>query len=371
VKVAFYAPMKAPDSPRPSGDRTLGRLFLEALRQAGFDPALASRLQTWNRTGDAELTREQERQSRGEAERLLRLWDEKGAAEPPCLWFTYHCYWKAPDFLGPLVAGRLGIPYVIAEAIRAPRRANGPWAAGHLAAESAIDQASLVLALTRRDLVALEAREVPGQRLELFPPFTDLVAPRIPRLSTNGRTPRLLCVAMMRSDAKRQGYRMLAEALTRLSHRDWTLDVIGDGDAREDIEAWFEPLGSRVRFLGQVEQRSTLVEHLASADLFVWPAEREAFGMVYLEAQACGCPVVGTHVDGVPEVVLQGETGLLTPPRDPAAFAAAVAEVLDSPQRAADLSAAASAWVARSRSIGAAATRLREHLHPIVVREVA
>ena len=59
----------------------------------------------------------------------------------PRLWFTYHVYYKAPDWIGPRVARGLGIPYVVAEGSRAAKRAQGPWALGHAGAEAALDRA--------------------------------------------------------------------------------------------------------------------------------------------------------------------------------------------------------------------------------------
>src|SRR5258708_24281091 len=72
-------------------------------------------------------------------------WKAGRADERPELWFTYHLYYKAPDWLGPAVSEALGIPYVIAEASYAPKRAHGPWAFGHEGSAAAIRKAALVL----------------------------------------------------------------------------------------------------------------------------------------------------------------------------------------------------------------------------------
>ena len=70
---------------------------------------------------------------------------------------------------------------------------------------------------------------------------------------------------------------------------------------------------------------------LQSLDLFVLPTHQEALGTAFIEAGAMGLPVVATNVDGVPEVVVDGETGVLVPPRDPAALAAAISRFLEDP----------------------------------------
>ncbi|MDQ2101620.1 glycosyltransferase [Azospirillum isscasi] len=80
-------------------------------------------------------------------------------------------------------------------------------------------------------------------------------------------------------------------------------------------------------FLGQ-QDSADLAALCAAADLMVWPAVNEAYGMALLEAQAAGLPVVAGRTGGVPDVVRDGVTGLLPPVGDADAFAAAVARLL-------------------------------------------
>ena len=75
----------------------------------------------------------------------------------------------------------------------------------------------------------------------------------------------------------------------------------------------------------------------AACDLYVWPAVREAYGLAMLEAQAAGLPVVAGREGGVAEVVQHGVTGILTPPRDPQAFARAIETLLADPDRRRDM----------------------------------
>jgi glycosyltransferase involved in cell wall biosynthesis len=96
--------------------------------------------------------------------------------------------------------------------------------------------------------------------------------------------------------------RVLAEALAMLDAHPWQLEIIGDGAARADIEALMAPLGEdRVRFLGQRET-DELSGLLNTADLYVWAAVKEAYGMALLEAQAAGVPVVAGDAGGVAEI---------------------------------------------------------------------
>lgn len=369
VPIAFYAPLKHPDHPLPSGDRTMARLFLAALRQAGFAPEVASILRSFDGSGEACRQRAIRDQAAAEADRIADNFRRRPAHERPRLWFTYHLYYKAPDWIGPQVCERLDIPYVVAEGSRAGKRAGGAWDLGHRGAETALDGAEAVLAMTEADLEALERARPVGQRLLLCPPFLDLaawpVAPRRPLDATVG----LLTVAMMRRGDKSASYRILAEALSTLGAAPWSLDVVGDGEAAEEVRRLFA-FGERVRFHGRIENLRHLAELYAASELFVWPAVNEAYGMAFLEAQASGCAVVAGRYGGVPGVVQDGETGLLTEPGDAGAFAAAVAQLIDDPLRRSQMGAAARRFVTEECDLPQAAALLRATLTPLLRPEI-
>ena len=108
----------------------------------------------------------------------------------------------------------------------------------------------------------------------------------------------------------------------------------GDGSAeggerrRLEAEAGDRGLESRVRFLGAVEHED-LADYYALADICVVPSRTETFGLVALEAQALGTPVVATAVGGLMEIVEDGVTGTLVAERRPEDFAVAIAALLD------------------------------------------
>jgi hypothetical protein len=163
---------------------------------------------------------------------------------------------------------------------------------------------------------------------------------------------------------KLASYRILAAALEELRHLPWTLDIVGDGDARHEIERLFTPLAQRIRFHGKIDSKADLKALYEAADLFVWPAVNEAYGMVLLEAQAFGCPVAAGAYGGVASVVKHGETGLLTPPGDVASFAAAVGNALNDREHLRRLGIMASRFVRQERDLDHAAERLRRALQP-------
>jgi glycosyltransferase involved in cell wall biosynthesis len=322
----------------------MARLLIQALRLAGHEVVLASEFRSYDGGGDP--ARQQRLQGEGEAEArrvLTALRDD-----PPDLWFTYHLYHKAPDWLGPLVSAELGVPYVVAEPSHAPKRAGGPWDLGYRASARAIGQAALVLCLTRHDMACV-APLVAG-RLEWLPPFIDarpfLSAPR----AGDGRT--LLAVGMFRPGDKLDSYRRLGAALALLEG-DWRLVVVGDGPERAAVERALP----RAEFRGQASAEA-LPALYGAADLYVWPAAGEAYGMALLEAQAAGLPVVAGRERGVPDVAREGETALLPAPGDAAAFAQAARRLLGDGALRQEMSRRARAFVAGERDLPAAAARL-------------
>ncbi len=367
MRVAFYAPLKPPDHPVPSGDRRVARLLIEALELAGHEVEVAARLRAWHGTPDGARQIRIARLGEALAERLLRRYRARPAAARPRAWLTYHLYYKAPDWIGPRVAEALCIPYLLAEASLAGKRANGPWAIGHEATRAALDRAAAVISLNPNDVACLPD---PG-RVRPLAPFldpaplraaaTERAAARAGLATAHGLDPAhpwLLAVAMMRPGGKLASYRLLAEALQTLQGSDWQLLVAGDGPARAEVEAALGAVPQdRVRLLGEVAAEA-LPALYAACDLLVWPAIHEAYGMALLEAQAAGLPVVAGRGAGVAQLVLDGETGYLTEAGDTAAFARAVASLLAAPETRRAMAAAAQARVAAEHGLTAAAARL-------------
>lgn len=352
MRIAFYAPLKHPDHPVPSGDRQIARLLTAALRRAGHEVALASKLSLYDGLGDPERQCLLAARAARTAARLVRRWRSRPAPE---LWFTYHLYYKAPDHLGPAVCEALGIPYVVAEASLAGKRAVGPWAESHRAIERALRRADAVIGLNSADRAGVvPALADPGRWVTLAP-FIDT---RGYRATAHGAGPaRLIAVAMMRPGDKLASYRMLGAALGRLLDLEWTLDVVGDGPARREVEAALEPLAGRVTWHGALPA-TRVAARLAEADLCVWPGVNEAFGMALIEAQASGLPVVAGRAGGVGDIVAEGVSGVLVPAGDAAAFAEAVRGLIVDPARRAAMGAAARDKALRQHDIGAASARL-------------
>jgi glycosyltransferase involved in cell wall biosynthesis len=358
MRVLLHTPLKPPDSPIPSGDREMARGLARLLRRLGYTVVMPplSRVPPGVPRPAEHLACE--RRARRQAARLIARWRALPPRHPERfdLWLTYHCYYRKPDWLGPIVTRALGLPYALAEASHAPRRAQGPTRLGHRAVERALAAADLVLTLNPRDVAGVKARLRPGAHQLWLPPFVDTSPFQTDQRPAND-PPVLLSVGMMRTRDKLESYRVLTKALTHLKDRPWRALLVGDGPARGDVEVLMAPFGDRVRLLGAVPH-ADLPAVYAAADLYVWPAINEAYGMAFLEAQASGLPVVAGRTGGVPAVVADGVTGLLTPVGDAAAFAAAVTRLLDDPAERARLGQAASRRIAAHHDVRAAAHAL-------------
>jgi glycosyltransferase involved in cell wall biosynthesis len=114
--------------------------------------------------------------------------------------------------------------------------------------------------------------------------------------------------------------------------------IAGEGPLRAQLETSVAAAGLRGRFR-LVGLRRDVPDLLRSIDLLALPSDREGLPNVVLEAMACGLPVVATAVGGTPEIVREGATGRLAPPRDAGAFARAILDILSTPGEAARMGA--------------------------------
>jgi glycosyltransferase involved in cell wall biosynthesis len=340
LRCLFLAPLKPPDHPVPSGDRLIARQFMGLLEGLGLKVDLVSRLRT--RCATPEDLPELVAAAKAELERCLAV--DRQASDKAALVFTYHNYYRAPDLIGPALAQALNLPYVIAESSRSPRRAEGPWAEGHRRAEAASDAARLIITPTADDRVMLDKLRPPSQTLMRLKPFLDLSGWPSANALQPAQAPgpsRLLTIAMMRPGNKVKSYFALASILTHLTAMDWTLDIVGDGEGRSEIESGFAPFGDRVRFHGAIDDRELMGSLLQVSDIFVWPAIEEPIGMVFLEAQAHGLPCIAFGYRGVPDVIKDGISGFVIPPGKESVFISKLGEMINNRELAAKLGASA------------------------------
>lgn len=368
MRIAFHTPLNAFDDGRISGDRRMAHQLVAVLEGLGHvvEPVLAGR--DFMPTADAERLARHQSEAAAHAEAMLARW-RQGAAAPE-LWFTYHNYYKAPDLLGPAIVGKLGIPYVVAEASDAERRASGDWAAHTRIVRAGLEAADLHLHFTDRDRQGLEPWRSAHTALLELPPFIAF-RDEPPRHAGDAPVPRLVTVAMMREGTKQNSYLALARVLGQVADRPWTLTVIGDGRQRAEIEGAFAGLPEgRVSWLGAIPHDRVVAE-MAAHDVFIWPGVREAYGLVYLEAQAVGLPIVAFDSGGVSATVRSGETALLAPEGDEAALAAALLNLLDDKALRRTMGQAARRFALNERSPEKAALTLERGLALAVANRAA
>jgi glycosyltransferase involved in cell wall biosynthesis len=352
----------------------MARMLFAALRRAGYDVELASRYVAYSKRPDAALMQERRAGALREAQRLLSDWEASGRR--PDLWFCYHPYDKAPDWIGIAVCEALGIPMVTAEPCRTRQEPAAAWTPWRDEAQRGLAMAALHLVMNDDDETYLRSF-VPAERLRRLVPFLDLEELEDPPAEAPsdawdaGDACRLLAVGMLRPGAKLESYRLLAQALEGLQERHWQLVVAGGGPAQGEVRAAFAwDAQGRVRFLG--EQSETQVAGLMrSCDLLAWPGCREAYGMVYLEAAVHAKPAAALRNYGVPQVVAHGVGGLLADPPDVASYRAVLDTLIGDAALRARLGAGARQLVLERHSAARAAALLREAIDPLLRQHAA
>jgi glycosyltransferase involved in cell wall biosynthesis len=331
LRIAFYAPFKPLGHAHPSGDLVTAAAISDFLEKGGHQVRPASRLRCrwiywkpwlWPRL----------------------LWERKRvvrdlAADPVDLWFTYHSYYKAPDLLGAYAAKKAGIPYVIFQGIYSTkRRRKLKTRPGFYLNKTTLLAADHVFTNKKVDLLNLQ-RLLPDDRITYIAPginpdeftFDPGVRDELRhRWCPNGE-PVIFSAAMFRRDVKTRGLKWVIRACGELCRqgRQFQLVIAGDGRERMALEKLAaEEVPGRARFVGEIP-RTELYRYYSAADLFVFPGINESLGMVFLEAQACGLPVVAFDNAGVPEAVQNLKTGFLVLPHEMGPFVDAVKQLLN------------------------------------------
>ncbi len=191
----------------------------------------------------------------------------------------------------------------------------------------------MLIPSTRDQEVYLDRNGVTAERFVRIPHFssiTPVAKARVPR-----RTERVVKSLGRFDPVKGFDVLLRAAALAERQGTRFRLEIGGDGPGRKALTVLAEQLGiagGGGTFPGWIDD---IAAFLSDADVFVLSSRDEAFGLVILEAMACGVPIVATRVSG-PAEILDSETALLVDPDDPAAMAAAVTAVFAEPDAAAE-----------------------------------
>ncbi len=244
-------------------------------------------------------------------------------------------------------------------------------------------EAARVVAVSRFTAELVLRTGVPADRIEVVYPGCDIDAfvpqpadPELRRklLGSRAGTPVILTTGNL---VARKGHDMVIRALTQVRQAapDVTYLIVGDGPHRSELERLAGELGVRdhVVFAGRASD-AELPAIYALADVFIMASRErreendvEGFGLVYLEASACGKPVIGGRSGGVPEAIIHGVTGLLVDPEDPKDIARAITRTLTEPDLSGALGDAGADRVRREFTWPHAADRMHRILMHVVI----
>ena len=171
-----------------------------------------------------------------------------------------------------------------------------------------------------------------GHEVPLFQASADRRQAVRSALGIDANTKLAICVGRL-IPSKRVGDLLEATAVAHRAHSQLRVAIVGDGPQRETLESQAQSLRleSVVQFLGR---RHDIPDLLAAADLFVFPSEAEGLPNAVIEAALTGLPIVACDIQGVREIVLNGQGATLIGCRDPQALAEAVTYVLENPRQA-------------------------------------
>ncbi len=371
MKICYYTAFKPLSHAHPSGDLVTATGIFSYLRKQGHQVVPMSDFRCrwifWKPWQWPKLWQE--------ARRVVRKHSGSGMD----LWLTYHSYYKAPDLLGAAATQQMGIPYVIFQGIYSTKRQRALKSfPGFYLNRRSLCAARHIFTNKKIDLLNLK-RLIPAHKITYIAPglipaeFSfDAEARSELRCALNlGDDPVVFSAAMFRPDVKTEGLTWVIRTCGELYRRGQPLWLViaGDGKEKDKLKQLAEAhLPQRVRFVGRIA-RNDMYRYYSAADLFVFPGIRESLGMVYLEAQACGLPVVAFENAGVPEAVKDGVTGLLVPAFDAKAFEEAIARFLNDVQLRRRMGRAAQSYVRQNHNLNRNYRQIDRILQAIVQME--
>jgi glycosyltransferase involved in cell wall biosynthesis len=271
-------------------------------------------------------------------------------------------------------ARRAGVPLVVTPFLHLgdpdAGRVGKYYAMAHQ--DAVLRQAAAVIAMTEMERRALLARGIADERILVAAPGVDPASvtggdgATFRRRHGLGDAPLVFSIG---ANAYDKGMVHLIEAVQRLWAAGRAVELVLAGPRLSHFDRYLDGLPaavrSRLRVLGPIDDQERR-DLFAAGDVFAMPSRTDSFGIVYLEAWACGLPVIGARAGAVPEVIRDGIDGRLVAFGDVPALAATLADLLDDPAAARRMGAAGQAtlpertwaWVAeRVRALYAAVCR--------------
>ena len=368
MRILFYAPFKPLNHVHPSGDLVTATEIAGYLASRGHEVIQASSLRCRWIYGKPWLWPKLLVEKR----RVVRRFFDDDVD----LWFTYHSYYKAPDLLGPRASRKIGIPYVIFQGIYSTkRRRRLKTLPGFYLNRYALAAARYVFVNKTVDWINIK-RLLPPERISYLAPgiypdqfrFDRHARQTLRQLWGMGDEPVVFSAAMFRPDVKSEGLTWVIRTCGELLRRGSPLRLViaGDGKQRDQLKRLAaEKLGQRVVFTGKIP-RKEMCRYYSACDLFVFPGIRESLGLVFLEAQSCGLPVVAFNNAGVPDAVKDGVTGNLVPMYAAKPFADAIERLLQDADLRRRMGRAAQAYVRQVHDLNKNYQKMEQVLQTLV-----
>ena len=249
-----------------------------------------------------------------------------------------HVHWILPQGVAALLAAR-HVPWLVTTLGGDVYALSDP--VSDRLKRAVLRRAGAVTAMNSDMTVRLIAQGAPPEATHVLPMGADVEAVRVAAVGEQQVPGRIMFAGRL---VEKKGVAVLLDALRRLPASGWTLEVVGDGPLRSELTRLAD--GLPVTFRGQLS-RMELARSYARAEIAVIPSVAAASGdqdglpVTLLEAMALGCAVVASRLAGIDAAVVNGESGLLVPPGDAAALAAALEALLGDPDRRVKLGAAA------------------------------
>lgn len=240
-----------------------------------------------------------------------------------------HVHWVIPQGVSALVSGRR-IPWLVTTLGGDVYAFNGP--VSRWLKRAVLRRSRAVTTMNDQMRAQLVELGADAATTSVVPMGADVAAIRASGVGIERVPGRVLFAGRL---VEKKGAAVLLDAVRRLGDG-WSLQVIGDGPLRADLEARARDLAGSVEFLGTVS-RHQLAAAYAAASVVVFPSVQASSGdqdglpVALLEALSVGCAVVASHLPGIDQAVVDGASGLLVPPGDVAALAAAIRRLLDDP----------------------------------------
>ena len=275
-----------------------------------------------------------------------------------------HVHWIVPQGVAALLAAR-DVPWLVTTLGGDVYALSDPVSSR--LKRAVLRRAGAVTAMNADMTARLVAQGAPAQHTHVLPMGADVTAVRAAGVGVARQPGRILFVGRL---VEKKGLAVLLDALRRVRTPGWSLEVVGDGPLRPALEA--AAAGLPVTFRGALP-RTGLARAYARSEVVAVPSVAAASGdqdglpVALLEGMAAGCAVVGSRIAGIDAAVLDGDSGLLVPPGDAAALAAALEELLGDPEKRAKLGTAARAR-SEEFSVDTVGARYRSLLRDVVAR---